>query len=205
MANFTIDDVYAMLAELDANFSARKGNKELYTLAEKWYENLSKRKISSDILMKASDIAMERYQYFPTLFYFLKALEEAEVHNENKTYAPLPPSDNEFPDDNKKKYSEPPTIPTYKTPEEILGDNYDLYKRHFNLWQKDYKVDAQFSNEEIETVKECNRALFNHGFRALYIRDGRLVFSQIRGRHVNPSKRPAAKSWSGIKEKLGID
>lgn len=65
---------------------------------------------------------------------------------------------------------EPPMIPTFETPDSILGDELQLYTKHYRLWMKGpEQVDKQLQRYEIQKVAELNMALLNNGFRPLYL------------------------------------
>jgi hypothetical protein len=80
-----------------------------------------------------------------------------------------------------------PEPPLYKTnglrAESIVGNNYDLFLRHFQAWIKNEsdpgKVEKMFTDSELEIINSTNKNLLKHGFRARYLKEGRIVFAVI--------------------------
>ena len=68
-------------------------------------------------------------------------------------------------------------------PENIIGKNIDLFLRHFQAWMKNEsepgKIEKMFTDMELETIGGINKRLLAHGFRARYMREGRIVYGII--------------------------
>ena len=62
-----------------------------------------------------------------------------------------------------------PYVPTSKSPEDILGNEEGLFRRHFELWQKyesqPGQIHRSFSEQELSRIGEINKQLLDNGYR----------------------------------------
>ena len=84
-----------------------------------------------------------------------------------------------------------PYIPTSRMPEDILDSDEDLFKRHFELWQKcdgqPGQIRRSFSEQELSRVSEINDQLFENGFRVAGISaSDQLEWSLVSELHPRP-------------------
>ena len=89
-----------------------------------------------------------------------------------KPVEPVPPSTSEG-TMNRHIFKGKPLIPARKSIEEILGDDENLFQRHYESWQKcdgqQSKLYRLFSEREISQIKEINKELLENGYRVMGI------------------------------------
>ena len=84
-----------------------------------------------------------------------------------------------------------PYVPSSRTPEDILGGEEDLFRRHFELWQRcdgqAGKIHRSFSEQELSRISEINTQLLENGYRVDGISaSDQLKWSLVSELHASP-------------------
>jgi hypothetical protein len=97
-----------------------------------------------------------------------------------------------------KLLKEPPLFTTEETPDSIMGEQKELYERHFRAWKRNEhdpeKLNKVFNERELDAVGRLNTELLDSGFRPVRINSkNEIVWAIITTGHIRVIKRDGVR------------